>query len=61
MPMGLKHASSTFQRLVELVSNGMHCTEVCLYIDDIVIFGKNFEDKLNNLKEVSLIAIVMQV
>ena len=52
MPMGLKNASSTFQRLIELVFNGMYWTKVCLYIDDIVIFGKNFEDKLNNLKEV---------
>ena len=52
MPMGLKNSSRTFQRLMELVFNGMHWTRVCVYIDDVVIFGKNFEDKMKNLKEV---------
>lgn len=52
MPMGLKNSSRTFQRLMELVFNGMHWTRVCVYIDDVVIFGKTFSDKMKNLREV---------
>jgi hypothetical protein len=52
MPMGLKNSSRTFQRLMELIFSGMHWTKVCVYIDDVVVFGRSFEDKMRNLKEV---------
>jgi hypothetical protein len=37
---------------MELVFSGMHWTRVCIYIDDVVIFGRTFEDKMKNLREV---------
>ena len=51
MPMGMKNSSSSFTRLMELVFRGMHWTKVCFFIDDIIIFGKSFQQKLTNLEE----------
>ena len=51
MPMGLKNSSATFQRLMELAFRGMHWTKVCFFIDDVIIFGKNFQEKMANLRE----------
>lgn len=52
MPMGLKNSSGTFQRLMELVFHGMHWTKVCFFIDDIIIFGRTFDEKMRNMREV---------
>jgi len=44
----------TFQRLMEKVLHGL-LSKICLvYLDDIIIFGKNFNEILNNLKMVFL-------
>ena len=51
MPMGMKNSSSSFQRLMEFAFRGMHWTKVCFFIDDVIVFGKNFQEKLANLSE----------
>jgi len=54
MPFGLCNAPATFQRLMEKVLYGL-LSKICLvYLDDIIIFGKNFNEMLNNLKMVFL-------
>ena len=52
MPFGLCNAPATFQRAMELVLRGLTWKEVLVYIDDIIIVGKNFEDALLNLRKV---------
>ena len=52
MPFGLCNAPSTFQRLMELVLAGLSW-EVCLaYLDDVVVFGRTWEEHLQRLKMV---------
>ena len=52
LPFGLCNAPATFERLVEIVLAGLHW-EICLvYLDDIIVSGKTFEDMVNNLDEV---------
>ena len=52
MAIGLKNASATFQRLIELVLNGVDWEHVLLYIDDICLFSSTFEQLLALLREV---------
>lgn len=50
MPFGLVNAPATFERLMEHVLAGLHW-EVCLiYMDDIVIFSKTFEEHIDRLR-----------
>lgn len=46
MPFGLHAASSHFQRSVEAMMTGLSWEEVAVYIDDILIFTKDFERHL---------------
>lgn len=43
MPFGLHAASSHFQRSVEAMMTGLSWEEVAIYIDDILIFTKDFD------------------
>ena len=49
MPFGLCNAPGTFQRLMNLVLGGLQLSSCLVYLDDIIIVGKNFEDHLNNI------------
>jgi len=54
MPFGLCNVPATFQRLMEKVLHGL-LSKICLvYLDDVIIFGKTFNEMLNNLKMVFL-------
>ena len=52
MAMGLKNVPLTFQRLMELVLNGVDWQHVLVYIDDICLFSTTFEHHLALLREV---------
>ena len=61
MPMGLKNASKTFQRMVECVLREYIGTSVIVFIDDILVFSKTLEEHqiilekvLNKLRESKL-------
>ena len=52
MPFGLSNAPATFQRLMNTVLSGLQGIKCFVYMDDIVIYGKNLQDHNNKLKEV---------
>ena len=48
MPFGLCGAPATFEHVMELVLRGLRW-ELCLvYLDDVIVFGKTFEQALEN-------------
>ena len=52
LPFGLCNAVPTFQRLMANVLQGLLPNKCLIYLDDVLIVGHNFEEHLNNLKEV---------
>ena len=50
MAFGLTNAPATFQRLMEACMGEMHLTECLIFLDDILIFSKTFEDHLKRLE-----------
>ena len=46
MPFGLCNAPATFQRLMDLVLSGLQWSNCLVYIDDIMIMGKTFQEHL---------------
>ena len=52
MLFGLCNAPATFQHLMDMVLMGLQWTSCIVYIDNIIIVGKDFNDHLNNLRHV---------
>ena len=52
MPMGLKGAPSTFQRLISTVLSGMQGFKSLVCPDDIIIFGENLKVDDKRLRDV---------
>ena len=52
MPFGLANAPSTFQRLMDLVLAGLHWEACLIYLDDVIVFGRTFEEHLERLRSV---------
>jgi len=52
MPFGLTGASSVFQRLMDFVLCGLSYITRLVYLDDIIIFCKSFEEQLARLRKV---------
>ena len=51
MPFGLKNAPATFQRMMDVVLQGLESFLV-LYIDDVLIFSNCWEDHLEHIRVV---------
>jgi len=52
MPFGLCNAPATFERVMEQVLREF-ISKICLvYLDDVIIFGKTFEEMIQNFKKV---------
>ena len=49
MPFGLKTAPQTYQRLMELVLSGLQWPACLIYLDDVIVYGKTFEEHLQRL------------
>ena len=49
MPFGLCNVPATFQRLMEVVLDGLVRKKCLVYIDDILVVGETFEEHLENL------------
>ena len=52
MPFGLCNAPATFQRLMDRVLKDLKWSECLVYIDDIVIFGRTFDEHLCHVANV---------
>ncbi len=52
MPFGLKTAPATYQRLMELALSGLQWTSYLIYLDDVIVFGKTFDEHLGRLAAV---------
>ena len=52
MPFSLCNAPATFQRLMETVLGGLAHNTCMVYLDDILVVGKTFEEHLQNLETV---------
>ncbi|GBM00252.1 Retrovirus-related Pol polyprotein from transposon 17.6 [Araneus ventricosus] len=52
MPFRLCNAPATFERLMETVLRGLSSEACLVYLDDIIIVGRTFEEHLNNLNKV---------
>ena len=50
MPFGLSNAPATFQRLMDRVLAGLHWEQCLVYLDDIIVFGRTFEETLARLR-----------
>ena len=52
MPFGLCNAPASFQRLMELVLNGLQWEKCILYLDDVIVYGTDFDHTFKNLEMV---------
>ena len=52
MPFGLCNAPATFQRLMDLVLAGLQWSDCLVYIDDVIMLGRTFDEHLRNLRSV---------
>ena len=52
MPFGLCNSPATFERLMECILRGLQWQTCLIYIDDVIIFSKDFDTHLERLREV---------
>ena len=52
MPFGLVNAPATFQRLMQASLGDLHLNQCLLYLDDIIVFSRTFEEHLASLEKV---------
>ena len=52
MPFGLCNAPASFQRLMDLVLSGLQWSQCLVYLDDIIVLGRSFEEHIKNLDSV---------
>ena len=50
LPFGLTNAPSTFERLMDIVLNRLTWKIALIYIDDIIVFSKSFDEHLHHLE-----------
>ena len=46
----LASAPGTFQNLMELIFAGLSYEEALVYLDDVIVFGRNFEEHFKRLE-----------
>ena len=51
MPYGVVNAPATFQKLMEKVLRHLHWHICMAYLDDVIVFSKDFESRLDNLEQ----------
>ncbi|XP_069840942.1 uncharacterized protein [Dendropsophus ebraccatus] len=57
MPFGLCNAPATFQRLMERCLGHLNFQSVLLYLDDVIVYSRTYEDHVHHLAEVFQVLI----
>lgn len=52
MPFGLCNSPATFQRMMDIVLAGLKWVTCFIYLDDVVVFARSFEEHLVKLSNV---------
>ena len=52
LPMGLCNAGATFQRLMQLIFRGMDWRTLLIYLDDLIIHSRSFDQHVQDVQEV---------
>jgi hypothetical protein len=52
MPFGFCNAPATFERLMESVLRGLIYDACLVYLDDIIVIGRTFQEHLDNIRKV---------
>ena len=52
MPFGLNSAASTFQRVMEIVLQGLQWETCLIYIDDVIVYGSSFDEHIGRVEQV---------
>jgi transposase InsO family protein len=52
MPFGLSNAPATYQRLMERCLEGLHLKMCLVYLDDLIIFSRTYEEHIERLDKV---------
>ena len=52
LPMGLHNGGASFQRLMDLALGDLKWTACLVYLDDLVVMGRNFEEHQRRLTAV---------
>jgi hypothetical protein len=50
MPMGLCSAPATFQRMMDVVLSGLKWTTCLVYLDDIIVYSRSFDEHVKGLR-----------
>ena len=51
---GLMTAPATCKQLIELVFSGLQCTTLLTYLDDVIVFSKDFYEQVDHLNKVMI-------
>lgn len=54
LPMGLKTSPSSFSRMITVAMSGLNYEKCFVYLDDLIVFGRNLTDHNKNLLDVFL-------
>ena len=52
MPFGLTNAPASFERLMEIALQGLQWQTCLIYLDDIIVFGSNFDEHMTRVEEI---------
>ena len=52
MPMGLTNSGGTFQRLMEIVLQGLQWHTCLIYLDDVIVFSTDFDQHMERVETV---------
>ena len=52
IPFGVCNALGTFQRLMEFVLAGLQWQTCLVYLDNVIVYGRDFDEHLRRLREV---------
>ena len=52
MPFGLCNAPTSFQRMMDIVITGLKWNSCLIYLNDVVVFSKTYDEHLAQLSSV---------